>query len=112
MKERIIEREIKGKKEREIRCKRCGKKRKQFLNIEEYCQVCYRELLEEYSYYDYGVEKSRLRGNSLKICEKVIEEGKSSKEIAREIGLNEIYVRQVIHKNLVRVNSKGERRPF
>lgn len=102
----------KDKVKKEIRCKRCGKVKMKFSTIERYCQACYREMLEEYSYYEYGIDKSKIKGRSLRICEMIVEEGRSKEEIASELGMNLVYVRQVIHKNLVKVNNKGERRPF
>lgn len=93
-------------------CPKCLETRKRFLNNLDYCQVCYRKLLEEYSYYDYKTEKKRLKGNSLKICQMLIEEGKTIDEIQEELGLNRSYILQVVAKHTYRVNRNGNVRPF
>lgn len=95
-----------------IVCKRCRKIKSKFRGSNGYCQACYREMLEEYSYYDYAVEKNRIRGTALRICEMLIEEGVERQEIHKILGLNKCYVRQIVSKYAVRVNVEGERRPF
>ena len=93
-------------------CPRCGKLRAKHKNKLGYCQVCYREMLEEYSYYDYKENKDKLKGNAKKICELLIEEGKDRSEIHKILGLNKTYVQQVIKKHTIKVNSEGYKRPF
>ena len=88
------------KKDEMIVCEVCGRLRKRFVNNVNYCQVCYRNKCEEYSFYDYKVPKERLSGSALKICEMLIE------------GLNKVYVQQIINKYTKRVNAKGEEKPF
>ena len=95
-----------------IVCAKCGKLRAKCLGSDKYCQVCYRKLLEEYSFYDYKTPKEKLKGNSLKVCELFIEKGLTRAEIHKKLGLHEVYVQQIIKKHTKRVNSKGEERPF
>lgn len=102
---------MENKKEERVMCERC-RKLKYAYGIKRYCQKCYREMLEEYSYYDYGIEKNRIGGTALRVCEMLIEEGIDRKEIHKRIGLHRVYVNQIINKYTVRVNSNGERRPF
>lgn len=97
---------------KKILCKRCNKIKNKYAGANGYCQACYRELLEEYSYYDYGIEKKRIHGTALKVCEMLIEEGVDRLEIHSKLKLNKCYVRQIINKYTVRVNAEGERRPF
>ena len=111
MMDKVIGREIMVK-DKEIRCKKCGKKRVQFSSIRDYCQTCYRKMLDEYSYYGYRIEKDRIKGTALRVCEMLIEEGKDKDEIHKELGLNRVYVNQIVNRYTERVNSKGERRPF
>lgn len=95
-----------------ILCKRCRKLKDRYEGAGEYCQKCYREMLEEYSYYDYRVDKERIHGTSLRVCEMLIEEGIAKEEIHKILGLNKVYVRQIINKYAVRVNAEGKVRPF
>jgi ribosomal protein L37E len=95
-----------------ILCRKCGKLKSKYNGAKEYCQSCYRELLEEYSYYDYAVDKNRIHGTALRVCEMLIEEGIDRLEIHEILGLHKCYVRQIINKYTVRVNREGERRPF
>ena len=95
-----------------IVCERCGRYRARYGENIPYCQKCYRELLEEYSFYAYKVEKKRLSGNAKKICEMIVEEGINKKEVAEMLGLNKVYVGQVVNKYLERVNSEGKKKPF
>ena len=100
------------KKDEMIVCEVCGRLRKRFVNNVKYCQVCYRNKCEEYSFYDYKVPKERLSGSALKICEMLIEEGINRKRIHEILGLNKVYVQQIINKYTKRVNAKGEEKPF
>ncbi len=94
-----------------VMCNCCNKLRKRFNNY-EMCQDCYRKLLKEYSFYDYKVPKENLSGNTLRICEMLIEEGVERKEIHKILNLNKVYVNIVINKNTKRVNVDGKERPF
>lgn len=93
-------------------CPKCGKLRHKFIKKVDYCQVCYREILDEYSLYDYKTPKEKLRGNSLKICELLIEKGVERQEIHKLLGLNPIYVQQIVKKHTNRVNTDNKKRPF
>lgn len=95
-----------------IRCIICKNRKIQYCNNKNVCQTCYRKILEEYSFRDYAVPKETLKGNILKICELRIEEGKSNKEIAEILSLNEVYVQQVVKKYTYRCNSNGDIRPI
>lgn len=94
-----------------ILCKKCNKLRMNYKGSNGLCQICYREVLEEYSYFDYKTPKEKLSGNSLKICELLIEQGLDVNAIYKELGLNKVYVRQVINKHTNRVNANGHIRP-
>lgn len=93
-------------------CRKCGKLKNLYAGGHGFCQKCYRELLDEYSYYDYGRDKNRIRGTELKVCEMLIEQGVDRKEIHKILGLNAQYVRMIVNKNCIRVNANGEKRPF
>ncbi len=93
-------------------CPRCGKVRAKHNNKSGYCQCCYREMLDAYSFYDYKDNKKKLKGNTKKICELLIEEGKDRTEIHKILGLNKSYVQQVIKKNTIKVDRDGHKRPF
>lgn len=95
-----------------IVCNRCRKLRSRYLDSINYCQICYREMLDEYSLYDYKIEKSRIQGTALRICEMLIEEGIEREKIHEILGLHRVYVQQIIKRYTVRVNSAGEKRPF
>lgn len=95
-----------------VLCPCCNKVKARFTKGVDYCQVCYRKKLEEYAFYDYRVPKTKLSGTALRICEMLIEEGIERKEIHKILGLNKIYVQQVITRNAKRVNSEGKERPF
>lgn len=97
---------------RQIICLRCKKRRQAFLDKLDYCQICYRELLDEYSLYDYKIEKKKIKGTALKICEMLIEEGIEREKIHEILGLHRVYVQQIIKRYTKRVNSQGEERPF
>ena len=99
-------------KEEMVLCENCRKLRIKYVQGNNYCQNCYRDLLDEYSYYDYKTPKEKLRGNSKRICELLIEDGVNRLEIHKMLNLNKVYVRQVINKHTNRVNAKGEKRPF
>lgn len=96
---------------KKVQCVRC-KKMKYSYSAKNYCQKCYREMLEEYSYYDYGVDKTRINGTALKVCEMLIEEGVDRKEIHKILGIHKVYVNQILNKYVIRVNAYGEKRPF
>lgn len=102
----------KGLKSEFVFCPRCREFKKRYVDNVDFCQVCYRKILDEYSYYDYAVDKRRLSGNAKKICELLIDEGYNRKEIHKILGLNQAYVSQIINKYAVRVNAKGEKKPF
>ena len=101
------------KDERElILCENCRTLKVQFIKTYNFCQICYRNLLEEYSFYDYKDKNKRLRGNAKRICEMLIEEGVDRLEIHKILKLNRVYVQQVINKYTNRVNKDGKVRPF
>lgn len=93
-------------------CPRCKVLRVPYLSSLDYCQVCYRKTLDEYSLYDYKIDKKRIKGTALRICEMLIEEGIDRKEIHKILNLNKVYVQQIINKYTIRVNTDGEKRPF
>ena len=97
---------------KEILCKCCGKIKAQFTKGVGYCQHCYRDALEEYSFYDYKFDKKKMNETGRKICEMLIEQGIDRKEIHKILGLNSVYVQQIIKKYTKRVNSEGKERPF
>lgn len=89
-------------------CKKCGEERAYHRNRYGYCQRCYREEIKRYRFYEYGENYGELRGNERKIVRMTVEEGKSKEEIAKELGLNKEYVRQIIKKRTKRVDADGE----
>ena len=93
-------------------CPKCREIKTRFLSKLDYCQTCYRKLLDEYSYYDYKEDKKRLTGNAKKICELLIEEGYNRQEIHKMLDLNKVYVNQIINKYTIRVDVQGKKRPF
>ena len=95
-----------------ILCEKCRTLKVQFVKTYNLCQTCYRELLDEYSFYDYKDRNIILRGNAKKICEMLIEQGINRQEIHKILGLNKVYVQQVINKHTKRVNKDGKLRPF
>lgn len=99
-------------KENMILCDKCRKLRIQFIKGQNLCQICYRGYLEEYSFYDYKVDKSKLKGTKLRVCELLIEEGVDRGLIHKKLGLNKVYVQQIISRYTKRVNENGEERPF
>lgn len=100
-----------------IFCPMCKKFKKRYSNV-KYCQVCYRKILDEYSLYDYVYkdeqeQKKYMSRKAIKVCRLLIEYGiRDTKEIAKLTKLNQVYVRQIIHKFTIKVNSNGEVRPF
>ena len=97
---------------KKIICIKCGKMSSRYLKGLDYCQICYRKALDEYSYYDYKKPKEQITGTALKICEMLIENGVDKQEIHKILGLNKIYVQQIINRYTIHTNSKGEKRPF
>ncbi len=93
-------------------CKKCHKDLRRYIEKANYCQMCYREMLREYSFYEYDREDERIKGNKEKILKMLIEEGIEREKIHEKLGLNRTYVQQVIRKYAYRCNSKGEKRPF
>ena len=98
--------------EKLVFCPKCLQYRVKYIKNIDYCQCCYRKVLDEYSLYDYKVEKSKLNDTNKKICEMLIEEGIEKKEIHKILGLNKDYVQQIINRYTIRVNTEGEKRPF
>ena len=95
-----------------ILCENCRKLRTQYIKAYQFCQTCYRELLDEYSYFDYKTPKEKLRGNAKQICELLIEQGANKLEIYKMLNLNKVYVQQIINKHTNRVDKNGNIRPF
>lgn len=94
-------------------CPRCRQFREPYIKSNDYCQRCYREILDEYSLYDYKVEKEKIKNETVrKILRLLIEEGVERQEIYKILGLNKVYVGQIINKYTIRVNTNGEKRPF
>ncbi len=100
-----------------IFCPICKKFKSKYKGT-QYCQYCYRKLLEEYSNYDYLYRneedrKKYMSDNARKICKLLVEDGiRDKKKIAEMVNLNFYYVRSIIGKYTMHVNSDGEVRPF
>lgn len=94
-------------------CPICHKIRMPYLQNSDICQMCYREILDKYAFFkykdEYDMPKKGTKG--YKICEKVVNERKSTKDIAEEVGSSRIYVNYVISRYLVRCDVDGNERP-
>lgn len=104
-------------KKEKIFCPICKKFKTRYSSV-DYCQSCYRKILDEYSLYDYVYkdekeQKKHMSRNAIIVCRLLVEHGiRDTKEISRLTKLNQVYVRQIIHKFTIKVNTNGEVRPF
>lgn len=85
-------------------CEKCGKERARFIKGRDICQKCYRE--EKRVYFLMGKKIEPKNESHKKIVEKR-ESGKSCREIAQEMGMNEVYVRRIVHEYMERVDQNG-----
>ena len=95
-----------------VLCPKCRTIRIKYVKNNDYCQCCYRQILNEYSLYDYRVPKDKLNNTNRRICEMLIEEGIEKSKIHTILGLNKYYVQQIINRYTIRVNTFGKKRPF
>lgn len=95
------------------RCPHCGKFLIPYIKSSDLCQLCYRELLKKYSYYEYrpNVEKPRLNSKAHKIVELAYNEHLDSREISKLTNSHQLYVISVVKKYLYRCDVNGKPRP-
>lgn len=96
------------------RCPHCGKFLKPYIKCSDLCQKCYRELLEQYSYYDYkdtNAKMPKVNTKAYKVLQYVLNDHLTPNEIAKKLDTNAIYVRLIISKYLYKCDVNGNPRP-
>lgn len=96
----------------DIQCEVCGKIRKRISYKHSMCQVCYRKLLDTYSFYGYKTPKEQLKGTELKVCELIVEQNMNRKEVCERLNITKNYVDIIVSKNCFRCDTYGNERPF
>lgn len=90
-----------------MKCEKCGKEKARYIKGRDICQSCYRAELGEYSFWDYKSGEKKLSKNAMVVCQMIVEQGKSCKEIASLLKLNLQTVQKIKRENLKRVNVNG-----
>ena len=105
------------KKER-VRCPQCGNYCTPYLSNSDWCQKCYREVLEKYCYWKYNekVERPKKGGTEEKVCEILISENLEPKKVIEKYGAkigitSRNYVYMISQKYLVKCDLLGNKKP-
>lgn len=110
--------ELRHTKKARVECPRCGGLLVPYLENSDYCQKCYREILEQYSFWKYDPlkVKPKIDTTAYKVCEILIGTQIKPKTLVEkygeELGISSVkYVNNIKEKYLVRCDTFGNEKP-
>lgn len=95
-------------------CPHCHKYLIAYTRNSDLCQICYRKLLDEYSYYNYKNENKKPRKGTIseKICEEIVKNSEiKNYEVAEKLNTSLLLVSTVRQKYLCRCNGLNQLPP-
>ena len=115
--EKIKTTNINNKKEKKV-CPRCGKYLMQYIKSSDYCQKCYRQILNRYSFWKYKDENNKpsFDSSEYKICEilmwDMIKPKNLYEKYHEELGIVSVRsIYRVINKYLEKCDTLSESKP-
>lgn len=110
--------ELRHTKKARVECPKCGKFLVPYLDTSNYCQKCYREMLDRYSFWKYNerVPKPKIDTTAYRVCEILIGTQIKPKTLVdkygEELGISSVkYVNNIKEKYLVRCDTFGNDKP-